>query len=154
MKTVTFCGHSSLQHSNYEQIRKQLYGVLDELIQKGARDFLIGGSGEFDRMCAIAVGFFKMKNPHISCILVTPKVCRDYDKDLYDRNEHPALGRVPKKYLISKRNEYMADRADVVIAYVTHSIGDSHKMLAYAESRNKRIIHLSDSYIDILPANC
>ncbi len=145
MKTVTFCGQYSLQHSNYEHIRKQLYSVLEKLICEGADIFLLGGNGEFDRMCAIAVKFFKQSYPKITSVLVTPYPCRDFDRDLYDKNDHPDLYRINRKYSITRRNEYMVREADTVVAFVRHAVGEETKMLTYAKSKDKPVIMLSDS---------
>lgn len=41
----------------------------------------------------------------------------------YDDVVFPPIESVLFKFAISRRNEWMIDKADVVIAYVTHSFG-------------------------------
>lgn len=145
MKTVTFCGQHSLHHSNYENIRKQLYLVLEQLIQGGAKEFLLGGNGEFDRMCSIAIKYFKHKYPKILSILVSPYPQKNYDRQLYDKNDYPNLYRIQKKYAVTRRNEYMVRNADIIVAFAAHATGEEGKMLTYARNKNKPVIMLSDS---------
>ena len=43
---------------------------------------------------------------------------------------------------ISKRNEWMVDRADLIIAYIEHDYGGAYKTIRYAQRKNKSIIYL------------
>ena len=43
----------------------------------------------------------------------------------------------------SKRNEWMVDQSDVVVAYVTHNWGGAAAMLRYAERKRKHIINIA-----------
>lgn len=63
-------------------------------------------------------------------------------EDEYDDTTYPPLEGVPLKFAISKRNEWMVDQADVVVAYVQHSWGGAAATLRYAESKHKRIIRI------------
>ncbi len=52
MKTVTFCGHSTLLYDEKETIRIVVFEQLEKLILNGADTFLLGEYGEFDVLCA------------------------------------------------------------------------------------------------------
>ena len=65
MKTVTFCGHSDLSAEETQKIRERLHTEIEKLIRQGATEFLLGGYGGFDRMCATVVLALKEKYPHI-----------------------------------------------------------------------------------------
>ena len=64
-------------------------------------------------------------------------------KQQYDESLYPPLENVPKRYAISKRNEFMVDNADIVIAYVVFGFGGASKTLRYAEKKRKRTICFS-----------
>ena len=48
----------------------------------------------------------------------------------------------PPKYAIIKRNKYLIDVADIVIAFVKYPWGGSYNTLEYAKKKNKKIINL------------
>ena len=61
-------------------------------------------------------------------------------KNHFDETIYPPLESVPRKYAIIRRNEWMVDSADIVIAYVTYSWGGAARTLEYAKRKNKNII--------------
>ena len=140
--TVTFCGHGDLSYSN--DIKKILYEVLEKLIKEGANEFLLGGYGSFDMLAAHTINDLKKKYPDIRSVFVMPYLNRNYDTALYDETIYPDIEHIPKRLAIIKRNEYMADAADVVVAYVYHDWGGATKMLKYAKKRVKRVINIPE----------
>ena len=58
----------------------------------------------------------------------------------YDETVYPPLESVPRRYVILRRNEWMIQRCDVLVAYVTHGWGGAAKTLAYARKRKKTIL--------------
>ena len=138
---VTFCGHGDINYGS--EIREKLAKITEQLIEKGANEFLLDGYGDFDLMAAHTVRRLKEKYPHISPVLVIPYMDQGYDKELYDRSEYPPIETVPKRLAIIKRNEWMADKSDVVAAYVSHDYGGAARTLHYAIRRKKFIICLN-----------
>ena len=135
---VTFCGHREIQEP--EKVRKWLYEAVEALIREGADCFYLGGYGQFDSMAAGVVQKLKQKYPHIRSVIVLPYLGREYNTSGYDESNYPPLENVPRRYAISKRNEYMVDNADVVVAYVVYGFGGASKAHKYAERKQKRII--------------
>lgn len=115
---VTFCGHGKEKHGN--EIRENLYNITEDLIKQGADEFLLGGYGNFDLMAARVVKSLKEKYPYIKSVLIVPYINRGYDTDLYDCSEYPPIENVPKRYAVLKRNEWMINKVDVLIAYIKH----------------------------------
>ena len=140
MSIVTFCGHKEIADTS--TVRVAVDETLRGLVAEGADYFLLGGYGGFDSLAAHAVYDLKQDNPQIHSTLVIPYLNRDYDTKLYDDTTYPPLEGVPLKFAISKRNEWMVDQADVVVAYVQHSWGGAAATLRYAESKKKRIIRI------------
>ena len=135
---VTFCGHSQVPNS--AAVAAALTTIIEELISEGADEFYLGGYGEFDSLAARAVRDAKASHPEIVATLVIPYMDREYDPQYYDGSVYPPLETVPRRYAISKRNEWMIDQADVVVSCVTHGWGGAATTLKYAERKKKRII--------------
>ncbi len=72
--------------------------------------------------------------------LVTAYLSRQADGEFYDYMIYPTLKDVTQRSAIPKRNEWMVDSADVVVAYVTHEWGGAAKTLEYARRCGKRVI--------------
>lgn len=140
--TVTFCGHGNVIYP--DGIRKKLSDTVEELIMQGADEFLLGGYGKFDMMAAHTVRSFKDKYPHIKSVLVVPYINIGFDKELYDYSEYPHLESVPKRLAILKRNEYMVDKSDIVVAYVSRKWGGAAKTFDYAVRNGKKIINITE----------
>lgn len=103
---------------------------------------ILGGYGEFDSMAA-AVRDAKKLHPHIRSMLVIPYMDREYNPQYYDGSIYPPLETVPRRFAISKRNEWMIEQADVVVACVTHNWGGAATTLTYARRKKKRIIYVA-----------
>ena len=53
------------------------------------------------------------------------------------------LEKVPRKFAILWRNDWMFGKADIVICYVNHYFGGAGRMIEKAQKRKKRIINLA-----------
>ena len=136
--TVTFCGHSHV--SDADELNVWLDKVLDLLIAEDADRFYLGGYGDFDRLAAEVVKAKKAEKPDIEMALVTAYLGRHADGEFYDYMIYPTLKDVTQRSAIPKRNEWMVDFADVIVAYVTHDWGGAAKTLEYARRCGKRVI--------------
>ena len=139
MSVVTFCGHADFYGA--EDVKAWLKETVEGLIRRGADDFLLGGYGGFDQCAASVVWELKKRYPAIRSTLVLPYLDRKVDATKYDATLYPSLEKVPRRFAISKRNEYMVHEADVVVAYVTHDWGGAATTLAYAKRKKKEIIN-------------
>ncbi len=137
---VAFCGNSRI--FNAEKLKKALYETVLELINKGATEFLLGGYGEFDILCALVLKSLKQDFPYIKSTIVIPYINKKYNEDLYDDSEYPELEKVPPRLAILKRNEYMVDKADLLVSYVVYTHGGSFKTFKYAVKKKKEIVDL------------
>ena len=92
----------------------------------------------------------KAEYPGIETVFVTPYLTVSNQRqinellhfDLYDTVLYPPLERVPPRFSISKRNEWMMSQADLIIAYVDHNYGGAYKSLQVAKRKSKRIINI------------
>ena len=88
----------------------------------------------------------KEKYKNIKRILVIPYLNRNYYTRNYDETLYPPLENVPFKFCISKRNEWMVNEADFVIAFVKYSWGGAAKTLEYAKRKKVEFFNLAELY--------
>lgn len=138
--TIASFGHGDVPGT--EELRCQLKAVVEQLAVRGATEFLLGGYGAFDEMAAGVVRELNQQQKNVCAVLVLPYLERKADVSGYDSAIFPPLETVPKKYAISHRNRWMAENADVIVAYVNHSWGGAAAALRYAIAKKKEIIQL------------
>ena len=135
---ITFCGHKEV--ADRESVEQWIYSVCTDLIARGASEFYLGGYGSFDYLCAATLRELKKVHPHIRLVLILPYLNSSMLTDGYDETIYPPLESVPKRFAISRRNEWMVRESDAVVAYVTHGWGGAVKTLEYARRQKKEIL--------------
>jgi len=138
--TATFIGHNECFGVTKEQIKV----VIVELIEKGVTDFLSGGQGGFDRMCAGCVKELKEKYSHINNILVIPYLNFNvFNKDIFDLILYPeGFEKYHFKAAIPARNKYMVNSSGYAICYVTHGWGGAAQTYEIAKKKGLKIIDI------------
>ena len=144
---VTFCGHADYVPSEHHE--KMIFDFLEEKIGDQSAELYLGGYGNFDRFALLCGKKFQSLHPNTKLIFVSPYMPIDLEKNIlrqieadYDEIVYPPLERVPKRVAISRRNRWMAEQADYVIAYVTRSWGGAYQTLQHAKKRNKDVFEL------------
>lgn len=146
---ITFCGHSDFLFSDEEKEElKQL--LIKEIRKNPTCKFYLGGYGDFDSLCLRTLRELKKDFPEIELLFITPYLDKTYSKlefakNYYDDIIFPPIESVPRKFAILKRNEWMVDSAELVIAYVKYSWGGAAKTLEHARKRKKQINNLAKS---------
>lgn len=69
---------------------------------------------------------------------------KDPDKDYSDTEFPEGIEKIPRKFAINYRNDYMVKRADYVIAYVKKGFGGAGKYTERARKRKAVIINLAE----------
>lgn len=150
---VAFFGHSSLYIT--DELCNDIYGTIKKIIHHGEKlSFYCGGYGDFDNLCARICRSIKKGNPLCEVVFITPyitetqqrKIKELMDKKLYDSVIYPPLETVPPRFAISKRNEWIIQQADLIIAYVKYTYGGAYKALQYAQRKKKLIINLAEDH--------
>ena len=146
--TITFCGHSNFSFDNTvkEKLRELL---LQEIRKNPACKFYLGGYGDFDSLCLNILKELKIQFPNIESLFITPYLDDNYSKLetaklYYDGIIYPPLENVPRRFCISKRNEWMVNEADFVIAFVKYSWGGAAKTLEYAKRKKVELFNLAE----------
>lgn len=142
---VTFCGHRDFVET--AEAENQLTMFLEKYARENVRLVCYnGGYGNFDYFAAKCVQKMQEQYSNIRNCLVLPYIDQPFlerieiFKNHFDETIYPPLESVPRKYAIIRRNEWMVDSADIVIAYVTYSWGGAARTLEYAKRKNKNII--------------
>ena len=146
---ITFCGHSNCLFGDEEKEKlKQL--LIKEIRKNPTCKFYLGGYGDFDSLCLRTLRELKTDFPDIELLFITPYLDKNYSKlelakYYYDDVIFPPIENVPRKFAILKRNEWMVDSADLVIAYVKYSWGGAAKTVEYAKRKKVPIINIAQS---------
>ena len=150
MTVCTFAGHREVYQANISE-------MLDEAISKIINTddnfrFLVGGMGEFDGICSSAVRRAKRKYPNkeIRLELVLPYLTHElnenklYYETSFDDVVIPIeLAGVHYKSAITKRNRWMVEQSDWLIAFIYRDFGGAYTTLRYAEKKGLQIINLA-----------
>ena len=147
---VTFVGHGELYDT--DQLQTLLRDAIEEIIHHNETTFYCGGYGRFDLLCARIVKDLKSSYPKTRSIFVAPyrsekSLRAAQESNLYDEILFAGVENAPPRLAIVKRNEYMVDRADLILAFVDHAWGGAYRTLSYAKKRKKTILNLSGKQI-------
>ena len=144
---IAFIGHREilgqyrLEARIEEIIKEKLHG-------KEFVELYVGRNGDFDISVASAAKraqkAFGTENS--SLILLQPYPMKDdpYYENFYDEIQYPVDRKTHPKVAITKRNEWMLDHADLLVAYVEPDrCGGALTALKYAEKKGVEIINLA-----------
>ena len=135
---VSFIGHREIHKAT--DVFKKLDEVVAQLIRgKEYVDFYVGRNGDFDTFSASAVkrAQKQIRKDNNSLVLVLPYASKDqqYYEKYYDDICMPISSNTHYKSAITKRNQWMVDNSDLVIAYVEKQSGGAYAALKYAQKR-------------------
>ena len=108
-QTATFIGHKECLLVRAENVQKEI----EKLIAAGVTDFLSGGMGGFDWMCARVVYELKQRYPQIRNFLVIPYLTINItEPEYFDDIIYPeGFEKYHFKAAIPARNRYLVDNA-------------------------------------------
>lgn len=151
--TVAFFGHRKLD--NWSIILSKLEDLIKSLLlRQEFITFLVGKNGDFDQMVSSTVRQYKrsIRNDNSSLSLILPYLTEDIKQNedsftkYYDEIEIcDDASTAHFKRAITIRNQYMIDRADLIVACVERKSGGAYQALCYAQTQNKPIINLSST---------
>lgn len=147
---IAFFGHKNI--SGIAALSKDVEkAIISNINLSEPLTFYCGGYGDFDNLCANVCRSIK---EYIKCeiVFITPYLSENQQRKIndlinnksYDCALYPPIENTPLKYAISKRNEWIANEADLIIAYVAHNYGGAYKSLLYAKRKKKKIINLAE----------
>lgn len=142
-KTALFIGHRDCYNLSVDDV----IPAIEKAINFGVVDFINGGQGNFDKICAQAVDNLKGKYPYIKLHLIAPYSSLKVENEkLFDDMTLFApewyIEKIGFKKAIPQRNEVMIDKAAVAICYVKHSSRGSYKTMQKAINKGLKIIEV------------
>lgn len=144
MAACTFFGHRDSPSS----VKESLYAAVEGLICNQQVDmFYVGTQGSFDRMAYAALVELRKRYQHIKVYRVLAYMPRlsdiAQDRSVLDDTILPeGIENAHPRYAIIKRNKWMIDRSDYVIAYVTHTFGGAYQSVKRAKQKGKHITNI------------
>lgn len=146
MKELKACcgfGHREI----FGNITEKVVTAVKKAAKQGCKLFYTGAMGEFDKIFSSAVRILKKTYPEIKLVCVKPYLTNeinesgDYLNSLYDDIIIPTeLADIHYKTVITKRNQWIIDKCDVVIGYTIRDYGGAYKAIDYAKKKGKEII--------------
>lgn len=148
--TVAFVGHRYID--NITAVEKILEKILYDILQnKKYVELLIGRNGDFDIMATTIIKRAQKRNfdYNSSLIWVMPYQTSYYLKNSkYLENYYDQIEICNKsssvyfKQAFQKRNQYIIDRANLLICYVERKDGGAYQAMQYALKTHKEVINL------------
>ena len=138
-KTCCFFGHREVTYN----IRKKLKATIEKLItEDNITEFYVGHQGQFDGMVYSVPKELKAKFPHIRYTVVLAYMLDEHIRELFGENTlfPDGLETVPKKFAISKRNDWMIQQSGFAVCYVYKVTGGAAKFREKTKKRKLRII--------------
>lgn len=141
--TVTFFGHGDAP----EAIHATVKSILKDLIEReGVDRFYVGDHGNFDRIVSRVLNELSGIYPQINCCIVLaymPRAAKENDRRNFDTVLPHAVAAAMPRFAISKRNEWMMEKSDVIVTYVCRSFGGAAKYKEMAIKKGKRVIEIA-----------
>ena len=143
---ITFFGHSSYRNEPDDESR--LLALFEDVSNGEQIDFYLGGYGNFDAFAKNCAKKYKENHPDAKLIFITPYLGqwlddrKEYLEKEYDEIIYPEIEKAIPKFAISKRNEWMVNKADYIIAYVQTHYGGAYNALLYSHKHKKPYTNL------------
>ncbi len=140
---VAFFGNRNTPSEVYSALLATITNLIEN---KAANYFLVGNHGNFDIMVRKILKMLSKEYPHIGYSVVLaymPTEKRDDYEDYNDTVFPDVLDNTHPHYAVDKRNRYMVEMADTIVAYVKYPTGGAYKFCSLAERKGKTVINLA-----------
>ena len=144
---VAFIGHRKIDEKDH--LIAPTDGLIKGILQsKDFVEFYIGGKGDFDLLTTISAKLMQneMRKHNSRIVYIQPYHTNDDDfyERCYDKVLYPTDCEWDPKTVITQRNRWMIDHADLLVAYAeSDRAGEAMKALQYAKKKGLKIINLA-----------
>ena len=139
IRTACFFGHRDVTHD----IRTKLQFIIEQLItEEQIYNFYVGHQGQFDSMVYSILKELKVKYPHIRYTVVLAYMPDEHIREVYGEDTlYPdGLETVPRRFAISKRNDWMIQHSGYAVCYVHKITGGAVKFREKARKKGLLVI--------------
>ena len=152
MKTCAFTGHRKIEERHRKDIVSLLSRAIAFAYEGGCRDFVTGGALGFDTLAAKEIIRFRMSHPDARLVIILP--CRNqssswsdsqvstYEYTLANADEIEYVADEYTDKCMRDRNQRLAERCDMMIAYVSRPYSGSAQTVRMATSSGKTVYNL------------
>ena len=141
--TCCFFGHREVTNN----IREKLTAIIKKLItEENVTEFYVGNQGQFDSMVYSVLKELKANYPQIRYSVILAYMPDEHIKKVCGENTlfPDGMESVPKKFAISKRNDWMIQQSDFAVCYVHKITGGAAKFREKAGNKGLRVIDVLD----------
>lgn len=136
----TFIGHHDAPRALEDDLKKEI----ERQIAEGVLDFVVGNNGSFDFLSQCALRAISRENPKIRFSIVLSRIDEHAISGAQDATVFPeGLELSLPRFAICKRNRWLLENAQIVIAYVAHTTSNAHRWLERARKKGLRVINLA-----------
>ena len=137
----TFFGRRNAPSS----VKEKLSEAINDLIKRGYDEFYVGNNGNFDFYVQSVLSDIIKTNCKVSFTVV---LSRPDEKAILAEQIFTlfpdGLEKVPHRFAISKRNDWLIKKAQVVVAYADNRFTNSHKWIEKAKNKGIDVINLAN----------
>ena len=147
MYACAFLGHRDCP----ESIKEKLFLEIENLIvNENVNAFYVGTQGAFDRLVYEVLCELEKKY-EIKINVVLAYLNRENEFTYYDTNKTifpDCITNTPPRFAISKRNDYMLQKADYLICYLDNKFSNTYEFIEKAIRIKIKIINLGNLQIE------
>ena len=141
MKSCCFLGHKKYPTEKETTLQNEIRALIEN---QNVKRFYVGTHGEFDRKAYKVLNCLKDEY-EIEVYVVLAYLDRE---DCYYKDATTIfpdeLTNTPPRFAIRKRNNYMIEQSEYVVAYINTPFSNAFKNIQQAIRRRKIIINLGD----------
>jgi len=132
---VTFCGHRDAPSDIIESLRSTVRHLIEN---RQADTFYVGEQGSFDRMVLSVLREMEAEFD-IRYFVVHAYYPKENTEGIFPEG----LEKVPRRFAILKRNEWMIEHSDAAVTYVISPAGGAAKFRERALKMGKEVTELA-----------
>ena len=152
MTTCAFTGHRRIEEKHKEKIGSLLFRAINYAYENGCRTFITGGAIGFDTLAAKEIIRFRLSHPDVRLSVVLP--CKNqsdawshsqisiYEYTLSNADEIEYVCDEYRDGCMRERNRRLAERCDIMIAYVARSNSGAAQTVRMADRAGKKVYNL------------
>ena len=148
----SFSGHRIIKSAHEGQISALILRAVEYAYNEGCREFYSGGAIGFDTLAAREVLRFRLSHPDVRLVLLLPCIDQDLKWNERQRDNYRFLLAEANEVIyvsdeytptcIKKRNQRLAELADIMICYLSRRDSGAGQTVAMAKKLEKRIYNL------------
>ena len=136
-----FFGHRDAMDSIRSKLKEEIIRLIEE---HGVNDYYVGNQGGFDSLVLSVMKELTVSYPQIRYSVVLAYL-PDEKRTIPETNTiYPEeLERVPKRFCIARRNDWLIEHSRYVICYVAHITGGAAQFMKKAQRKKRTVINIA-----------